>query len=275
VGPQDRRIPVYGQLISRWPVSGGVVVENDTVYAAAGIAHYDGTYVVALDAVTGTLKASNSTSGVLSEQVNSGISMQGNLMIAEGELQFPGGGVYELARYDLKTLKCLNTPKAEVTSQYRTAFYPYYPEYGKYVSLDYTCGDGATLCHDASYEGSLFSNLALEAPLPPGTPKTKKEISRWRRRGRDAKLPEKIWQDKTNRRFTSFVVSDNRLLATGHPDEKPDQSFLVAINVKDGTDAWMQAIPADAVKGGTAIDHSGRIYVSLENGKLLCFEPDR
>ena len=52
-------------LVSAWPVAGGVVVDGDTVYAAAGITHYDGTHVVALDAVTGTVKASNSTSGTL------------------------------------------------------------------------------------------------------------------------------------------------------------------------------------------------------------------
>ena len=52
VAPRDSLIPVYGRLISRWPVAGGVVVEDETVYAAAGIAHYDGTYVVALDAAT-------------------------------------------------------------------------------------------------------------------------------------------------------------------------------------------------------------------------------
>ena len=71
------------------------------------------------------------------------------------------------------------------------------------------------------------------------------------------------------------MVSEKQLLATGHPDEKPDQPFLASINVKDGTDAWIQELPADAVKGGTAIDQSGRIYVSLENGKLLCFEPEQ
>ena len=43
--------------ISTWPVAGGVIARGDTVYAAAGIAHYDGTHVVALDAVTGQLKA--------------------------------------------------------------------------------------------------------------------------------------------------------------------------------------------------------------------------
>ncbi|HYW80595.1 MAG TPA: PQQ-binding-like beta-propeller repeat protein, partial [Thermoguttaceae bacterium] len=51
--PADRWISVYDKLISTWPVAGGVVVDNGVVYAAAGIAHYDATYVYALDAVSG------------------------------------------------------------------------------------------------------------------------------------------------------------------------------------------------------------------------------
>ena len=271
VAPQDRLIPVYGTLISGWPVAGGVVVRDGTVYAAAGIAHYDGTYVVALDAITGELKARNTDSGVLAAEVNGGISLQGNLTIVDDELRFLAGGVYETARYDLRTLECLNEPKAQVTSQFRTAFYPYYPDYGKYVSLDYTCADGSTLCHDASYEGSQFSNLERQSPLPPGTPKEPKEAARWGRRG--GAKPQSLWQDKADRRFTSFVVSDDKLLATGHPDKTPDDNFLVAINVEDGSDVWLEELPADVVKGGTAIDHQRRIYVSLETGKLLCFAP--
>jgi outer membrane protein assembly factor BamB len=42
--PEIRRIPVYGQLMSTWPVAGGVAVKDGVVYAAAGIAHYDGTH---------------------------------------------------------------------------------------------------------------------------------------------------------------------------------------------------------------------------------------
>ena len=250
------------------------MVENGTVYAAAGIAHYDGTYIVALDATSGKLKAKNTTSGVLSPEVNSGISMQGNLMIQEGELRFLAGGVYETSRYNLETLKCLNTPKVQVTSQFRTAFYPYYPAYGKYVSLEHTFKDGQTLSHDASYEGSVFSNLALQSAMPPGVPRNKKEASRWyQRRGQNQKAPKNIWQDKTNRRFTSFVVSENQVLATGHPDAQPQQTFLAAIDVKQGADIWLHKLPAEAVKGGTAIDSQGQIYVALENGQLLCYEP--
>jgi outer membrane protein assembly factor BamB len=275
VAPQDRLISVFNRLVSRWPVAGGVVVEDGKVYAAAGITHYDGTYVVALDAATGQLQAHNATSGELSEQVNSGISMQGNLTIVDGELRFLGGGVYETARYNLETLECLNEPRAAVTSRYRTAFYPYYPKYGKYVSLEATCGDGNTLCHDASYEGSMFGNLSLQNPLPPGTPGITKDAARefLRRRGQKVK-PKNVWSDKADRRFTSFVVTDDIVLGTGHPDASPEESFLTAIRIEDGTDIWTQKLPANAVKGGTAVDSDGRIFVSLENGQLLCFEPD-
>jgi outer membrane protein assembly factor BamB len=272
VAPKDYRIPVYGALVSAWPVAGGVVVENGTLYAAAGITHYDGTYVVALDAKTGELKASNSSSGVLEAQVNNGISLQGELSIQGGELQFLAGGVYETARYDLKTLKCLNQPRKQVNSQFRTAFYPYYPEYGNYVSLDHTCADGCLLNHDASYEGSVFTNLALQEPLPPGTNKPYKEAARWIAR-RGGKAPKTLWEDKANRRFNGFVVSADRLVSAGHLDGKPEEAFLAATNIKAGTDQWLKPLPAVAVKGGVAMDHRGRLYVSLENGQLVCFGP--
>ena len=61
------------------------------------------------------------------------------------------------------------------------------------------------------------------------------------------------------------------MLATGHSEKTPDQPFLVAINIADGTDLWKHNLPADAVKGGTAVDAAGRVFVSLENGQLLCF----
>ena len=269
VGPSVERISVYDRLVSAWPVAGGVVIDGATVYAAAGIAHYDGTHVVALDAITGELTASNVTSGTLEEEVNNGISLQGNLMIVDGELRFLAGGVYETARYDLETLKCLNSPKTQVSSQFRTAFYPYYPSYGKYVSLDYQCEDGCSLSHDASYEGSQFVNLSRTPALPAGTPKPYKEAARWVRRG--GKLPESLWRDNANRRFTSFAVTEDSLMATGHPADDETQSFLVAIDNLDGSDRWIESLPAMAVKGGAALGHDGRIYVALEDGQLLCY----
>ncbi len=274
VGPETRLIPVFGKLISSWPLSGGVALDEKTatLYAAAGITHYDGTYVVALDAASGKLKAHNTTSGMLSSEVDSGISLQGRLRIENGELQFLGGGIYETARYDLKTLANLNDTKVGITSGFRTAFYPYYPNYGKYVSLEYTCEDGSVLCHDSNYAGYLYDALQLEEPSTDGAPRMKKDAAReiLRRRGKKLK-PATRWRDTEQRRFTSFTVSGKTLLATGHPDDRPEEPFLVALNIADGTDLWKQSLPAIAVKGGTAIDSQGRIFVVLENGELMCF----
>ena len=276
VGPAKRRIPVYGKLVSTWPVAGGAVVNGDRVYAAAGIAHYDGTYVVALDAITGELKASNTSSGMLGKDSNNGISVQGVPYIEDGELRFLAGGVYEIARYDLKTLKCLNTPKEQITAQFRTAFYPYFPEYGKYVSLEHAWEEGCTLNHDASYEGSRFTNLSLQSPPPAGIDRPRKEAARWilpRNAGKDRKpIIKNIWSDKTGRRFTSFVITDDQLLAAGHTGNVDINPFLAAVNIKDGKDAWSHPLPSTPVKGGTAMDASGRIFVTMENGELLCFQ---
>lgn len=106
--PLERRIPVYGKLMSTWPVAGGVVAHEGVVYAAAGIAHYDGTHVYALDAVTGRAEWHNDESGSLSACKN-GISLQGRLRIEDGRLIFCGGNAYPQALFDLKTGKCLNS----------------------------------------------------------------------------------------------------------------------------------------------------------------------
>lgn len=273
VAPAERVISVFGKLISAWPVAGGVAVHGDTVYAAAGITHYDGTYVVALDAVTGQLQTANVTSGVLANEVNGGIDLQGELHIVDNELRFLGGSVYETARYDLRTLNCLNTPSKTVTSQSRTAFYPYYPTYGKFVSLEHRCEGGNLLCHDAGYDGGMFGNLTLQPPVPPGTKPLQKDAARdyLRRRGLAPAQPAAVWQDKSNRRFTSFVVSGDELLGTFHPDNKPQEPQLVRLDVRTGADREVHKLPADAVKGGAAIDEAGHVFVTLENGQLLCF----
>ncbi len=271
VAPRSRWISVYGKLMSTWPVAGGVVVQDGIVYAAAGIAHYDGTYVVALDAVTGKVKARNDSAGTLSTAADSGISLQGNLMIQGGELRFLGGNVYEWARFDLGTLRCLNTPHNQANSQFRTAFYPYYPTYGKYVSLDHTMPDGSWLYHDASYEGAMFNNLTLQMPLPAGKRRPYKQAARWPIRPQRAASPIR-WKDLKNRRFTGLIVcAEKRILAAGHRDGMPQSCFLAAIDITSGKDVWRKKLPALPVKGGVAIDSKGRIFVALENGQLLCF----
>ena len=272
VAPTERWIGVFGKLISTWPVAGGVLVEDGVVYAAAGIAHYDGTHVVALDAVTGDLKWENDTSGSINKEVNSGVSMQGSMFLEDGKLCFLGGGVQEVAQFNLETGACLNTPISKVSSGYRTAFYPYYPEYGKYVSLNHELPDGRALVFDASYEGNRFGWLALFGPLPSGVTEPDKDRARWNaRRGAEPKR-EIRWHDKHIRRFAGFIVGPRRLVGVGDVGMAKTTPFLTTIDIESGKNVWVQQLPAQPVKGGAAIDSQGRILVSLVDGRVICYQ---
>ena len=274
VAPARRRIPVYGKLISTWPVSGGVVVEGGVVYAAAGIAHYDGTHVVALDAITGKLRWHNDMSGALSKEADSGVSMQGDVYLEDGEVRFLGGGRIQTARFDQETGKCLNTPRSGVNSQFRTAFYPYYPLYAEYLSFRHVFPDGKALWYHAEYEGSRHSSLALRTGLP--APGFRGDAAR---RREAATKNETIWE-VAGQRFNSVILAGDVVLAAGQagdladsPAGSPDvrRAFLAAFSLKDGSRIWSEELPAPVVKGGTAVDHRGRIVAALQNGEVLCF----
>ena len=271
--PVDRWIPMFGRLISTWPVAGGVVVDKGVVYAAAGIAHYDGTHVYALDAVTGKIKWYNDASGTMSAKVASGVSLQGALYVNDRELRFAGGNVYHTARYDRQTGTCSNKAIESLSSGCATAFYPYYPRYGQYLSLRHTFHNGNTLTYTAGYEGTRHSRLELLAPLRPTTqPKPRLD-----RRGQPTKRPkpkrQPVWQHRPIRRFNSFILGPDALVAAGHEDPTldPKKPFLMAVRIADGKELWREDVPCAVVKGGTAVDHKGRIIVCLQDGRVLCF----
>ncbi|MHB0958999.1 MAG: outer membrane protein assembly factor BamB family protein [Pirellulaceae bacterium] len=274
VAPQARWMPVYGKLISTWPVAGGVLVEEGVVYAAAGIAHYDGTYVVALDAVTGQPRWRNDTSGVVSQQINNGVSLQGELQIRGDELQFLGGGVYQFARYDRRTGKCLNEPWEEVSARFQTAFYPYFPMYAKYESLHHTFRDGRTLMYAPSYDGSQPTPLALLEPASAVTDAPSAADRKGNaRRDAAARAPQRtpVWQTPQPRLFTAFIITPEILLAGGPDSDERSESILSAMRLSDGSLLWQKSLPALPVKGGLAIDQSKHIVATLENGEVLCF----
>ncbi|MBM4031281.1 MAG: hypothetical protein FJ291_05785 [Planctomycetes bacterium] len=278
LAPADRWIPVFGRLASTWPVAGGVVVRNGVVYAAAGMADYDGTHVAALDAVTGKPLWYNDATGRMSDAVRSGISLQGELMLRDGRLCFAGGGVYGTAVFDAKTGKCLNDPVHRLGSGSATAFYAHYPEYGQYVALDHTLADGRTLSYEPLYDGSRHAPLALLRPVPAGQQPPQPG---WRlawRRPNDPPKPtrEAVWTDPARRQFNAFVVTPGVLLAAGQgAPGSGARPFVTAIAIDDGSEIWRHELPAPPVKGGLAVDRGGRIFASLADGRVLCLAERR
>ena len=90
LGPADERIVARGEMISRWPVRTGILVEDGVAYFGAGIFPHENVYLSAVDAKTGKPIWRN-------DQVSHGnagradLSPQGYLLATKAALYFPSG----------------------------------------------------------------------------------------------------------------------------------------------------------------------------------------
>lgn len=108
--PVERLIHVYGSLNSTWPVNSGILVQDGVAYLGAGIIDHDGTYVYALDAITGQLRWQNNSSGHLNEELRKGVSIQGNMTLDGDRLLLAGGNQVSPAPFDLNSGLCKAGP---------------------------------------------------------------------------------------------------------------------------------------------------------------------
>ncbi len=96
--PSPRKILGNGRLISVWPIRGGPVLADETVYFAAGVWPLEGVFVYALDAQTGQVEWVNDRCGALYGQqphagaeALGGLSPQGYLLVNGNDLLVPCG----------------------------------------------------------------------------------------------------------------------------------------------------------------------------------------
>jgi len=96
-GPSEEKIIGNRRLISTWPARGGPVLRDDTVYFAAGIWPFMGTFIYALNAETGEVAWCNDHTGsqYILQPHNSpsfaGVAPQGALAATADKLIVPGG----------------------------------------------------------------------------------------------------------------------------------------------------------------------------------------
>jgi outer membrane protein assembly factor BamB len=285
--PTERLIPVYGTLMSTWPVASGVLVEDGTAYAAAGIANYDGTYVYALDARTGAVKWQNSTSGHLDSEARTGVSLQGHLLLHGGKLYLSGGTSISPAVYDAATGTCLNDPGqlAECFSRSPRGWElsllgdrvvacgrPFYshPAYDVYdatvFSRAFLASAGDTSVVWASSEAGHrvmgfrdFDREGLARNM--ANPGNRFEVN-W---GRLAPSTKPAWSVEFQKAQAMAVCRNAVLLATDRE--------LVAMDGAGGAVQWRQPLPVASVPWGLALDGAGRAVVTLIDGRILCFGP--
>lgn len=82
IAPSERRIPGNGRILSAWPVRTSVLVQNDVVYATAGMFPSEGVHLVSLDAATGEERW---------RHVQTDLPAQGYLLASGSRLFVPAG----------------------------------------------------------------------------------------------------------------------------------------------------------------------------------------
>jgi outer membrane protein assembly factor BamB len=281
--PAERKIPIYGKLLSTWPAASGVLVEDGTAYVAAGLVNYDGTYVYALDPATGNVRWCNDTSGHLAPEANTGVSVQGHLLLYEDKLYLAGGNAVSPAVYDIHSGKCLNDPAplagCESTSPRGWELFlvgnrviacgrPFYsrPDIPVY---DHTVTK--KLLHVSTGQRDIVwmnnSKLLCYEPLDKNT------LSRC---VTDEKIPKHITQA-----WGQFKVSEKPLWQHDCPNSIAvavtknavvfaDASQVAALELRSGKRLWSQTLPSAPVPWGMAVDGTGRVFLTLLDGQVLC-----
>ncbi len=96
-GPSARKVIGNTRVISAWPARGGPVLADGTVYFAASIWPFMGTFIYALDAETGEVRWVNEATGsqYMKQPHNApsfaGVAPQGQLVVSGDVLLVPGG----------------------------------------------------------------------------------------------------------------------------------------------------------------------------------------
>jgi outer membrane protein assembly factor BamB len=282
--PAERTIPVYGSLMSTWPVAGGVLVADDTAYAAAGIANYDGTYVYALDAATGKIKWQNNTSGHLDRQAHTGVSAQGQMMLAGDNLYMAGGTSISPAVYKVSDGKCLNDPGPLASCQSQS------PRGWELTLL----GDQVVACgkpfyahpkydvYDNTVFGKIFLASAGDRDVVWVSNQQNKKIMCFSKIDRSF-LKERMTEpsNRFNLDWNKLGIKDKSLWGYNCEDSvamavcknavvMACKSKIVALDLQDGKVLWAEDVSVPPVPWGLAIDRDGHAIVTLEDGQVLC-----
>jgi outer membrane protein assembly factor BamB len=275
--PSAERIPIYGQLASRWPIGSGVLVDRGVVYAAAGIASYDGTHVFALDAATGRIRWQNHTSGHLPPDSVIGVSVQGHLLLHEDKLYMPGGNVVSPAVYDIRDGRCLNVIedewKADATPRGRDLFViagkvvcfdrrlygpqRYWPG-RRYLGPLTRAQNGETVICDV---GGRVARIVPETVVPNAGQKSQKL--------------QVLWKSNHLEATEALALGNNAVVVAGRLPSLENSTepayALAAFEVNDGTLLWSHSLPAMPASWGLALNNAGQIVVTLANGHVMCY----
>ncbi len=258
-GPRDRKILGNKRLISTWPARGGAVIYEDTVYFAASIWPFMGTFIYALDAETGRVIWRNEGTGAdyQKQPHNSpafaGIAPQGALVALADRLLIPGGRSVP-ACFDRRTGQLL---------------YYHLSEYNK--------TGGAFVCANEQF----FFNHYRDRNTDLYDVKSGKQIAR--RVGKYPVLVGRLFYTSgdsvvfhttglpATQRFTLKVDATGDLIRAGSRLYAGGDGQIAAVQIlRNGTlkPAWVQKVEGKVAR---LVAANGMLFAVTQDGKLIAF----
>jgi outer membrane protein assembly factor BamB len=261
-GPARNKVIGNGRLIGMWPLRGGPVLYGDTIYFAASIWPFMGTFIYAIDAETGRIVWNNSGSGSTylmqphTSPAFAGVAPQGYLVATEDKLLVSGGRSVPAA-YDRRTGEFL---------------YYHLNKYGKtgtcevIASGDYffnrgavhKLSDGIAVSNGSAsvVEGDVIfgerNDAVVAYKLEPG-----------------AKKATGLWQARVlGERGKIHVKAGSRLYCSGRGEE----GILLAVDAPSN-DAEPEVTWRTKVDGEiwSMLAADGRLFVTTLQGRIYCF----
>jgi outer membrane protein assembly factor BamB len=278
--PAERKIPVYGRLLSSWPAASGVLVHLGVAYVAAGLVDMNGTHVYALDAITGQLKWQNNTSGHLDAESRSGVGVQGHMLISDHKLYLAGGNAVSPAMYDLNDGRCLNdlevlkrktknnvigafSPRGaelyQVGSTVMVSGKPFY-SHPQYPVFDPTVQNKSFFATSEGMNLAWVNNQRLQAYAN----LSERQLGMlWQSWGKPVVTNIAPAWDMPCKESQAIAVANNMIILANRTD-------VMGLAPRTGVLLWRHPLEVAPVPWGLAMDKQGRVLVTLQNGRLVC-----
>jgi outer membrane protein assembly factor BamB len=264
-GPSTNKVIGNNRLVGMWPVRGGPVLYDDTIYFAASIWPFMGTFIYAIDAETAEIVWTNSGSGSMylmqphSSPAFAGVAPQGYLVATEDKLLVSGGRSVPAA-YDRKTGEFL---------------YYHLNKYGKMgvcnvmASSDYFYNDGAIY---RLSDGSGISRAPVSVIAGDVIIGMKNDAVVAYQLDPDARSAKDLWQTDTLPQLERIhMKAGSRIYGSG------EDGSILAIDIPADSDAtgknlaevaWQAKVDGE-VWNMLAAD--GKLFVVTLEGSIYCF----
>ncbi|UCG58464.1 MAG: PQQ-binding-like beta-propeller repeat protein, partial [Phycisphaerales bacterium] len=295
----DRLIGAFGQLESAWPISGSVLILNDTLYFAAGRCSYldGGIFVYALNPRTGELLKSRSCYGPFDE--SSGFPVGGNegfkndIFVTDGTNLYLRHKAFDLDLADAAPGRHI-VPSGgflDGEPQHRTCW-ALTPSIGRssgdiLVSngREYYEVQGFPLWINHSYFDPRRNGYTLFAGTLDPTSKdaaSSRQGAR-RRKRRNVATGREMWRLQIPITGKAIAMAGNVLFVAGEPMKFDDPSYknyvaayngelggrLLAVSAIDGKKLAEYKLNAAPVWDGLAVAN-GQLYIGLADGTVQC-----